>query len=311
MVFTVLNSETFAILLLPLSDWEVQIFLIDHAQNIVFLDESPWVEQQVNLITTIIQNQSIKLLHPAFPVDAFVGTWHFGHLLGDHGLSFLMRHSNPFHAPNPLIDPLPNTISLDILTNTTATKYPTLPCLTTRNTGAIMIHLSYASKVYFPHSSKADCLSMLWLAKDRAIRRLSLNNPSRVNHKVFLTSQRTARIINGTEIENRLAADGWLIINPLKDHVDHVLLCILNASILLCENGSILFNCFLSRSQPYLVLASTRIFDKSDKKYDDGGYIYNHFHDGLISYIPCRATAVRDHPYSDQIYVNYSDIKSL
>ena len=76
-----------------------------------------------------------------------------------------------------------------------------------------------------------------------------------------------------------------------------------HSKLVFSENGSILFNCFLSRNDQYYVFASKRSLTLSPSDYLGGG-IYNEYHSQFINYIPFDATRITHHPFSDQIQVD-------
>ena len=127
---------------------------------------------------------------------------------------------------------------------------------------------------------------------------------------IFLTSDRETRISNISEVRSILK-DKFYFVNPMYYDVRTLYRLLAGAKYLVSENGSILFNVFMSRSCSYFVLASERC--KFNSFADDyyGGYIYNKFHDSLIQYLysPCISRA--HHPYSDQITMGYNLINFL
>ena len=68
--------------------------------------------------------------------------------------------------------------------------------------------------------------------------------------KLLLIGGLNSRVSNRTELYDMATAHGWEIANPLKANIKHLLLKLHYAQELISENGSILFNCFLSRHRP-------------------------------------------------------------
>jgi capsular polysaccharide biosynthesis protein len=120
---------------------------------------------------------------------------------------------------------------------------------------------------------------------------------------LLLSASSQSRVVNMLELEEHAVSKGWRTINPLKDDIVKVLQEIANARKLISENGSILFNCFLARREPYQVLSSPRIHIAKDE-WIKGGYIYNSFHQSIIHYQECElASCSQKHPYADKLFV--------
>ena len=122
--------------------------------------------------------------------------------------------------------------------------------------------------------------------------------------KLLLVGGLNSRVSNRTELYDMATAHGWEIANPLKANIKHLLLKLHYAQELISENGSILFNCFLSRHRPYMVLSSSRKIEESELKMTLGGEVYNNFHSHLIKYTNSKDyIASPKHPYADTINV--------
>ena len=126
--------------------------------------------------------------------------------------------------------------------------------------------------------------------------------------KSLLLSGRSDRISNTEELIYMKQREGWRILNPHELTVEEILNKIERSGTLICENGSILFNCFAARSKRYSVFCSDRMKEGIDAKAYEGGGQYNEFHKRIISYIYSKCEESRHHPYSDKIEVNISNI---
>ena len=282
---------------------ETQVFLIDLNSMTLFLENNFWVQDQVKLIGKVLKIINCQNLKPEFLVGRTVllGVWHFGHFLGDHAHN-LIRHyrrdlkgscgypihiSSRFSGLNHLSEllTLPR-LRYDVTSNSRAKSstriYRLIDCI-----------------CIYPAIDKAIPLS---IAQTHVRLSMPANDSESVNETVFLTSCRTSRISNVNKLTAYLAENSWRVLNPLTSSPATVLDVIKKARLLVCENGSILFNCFLAREKRYFVLGSTRILDV-DKKSHSGGAIYNRYHDGILEYIPFPPLTIKHHPFSDQIAV--------
>ena len=127
---------------------------------------------------------------------------------------------------------------------------------------------------------------------------------------IFLTSDRESRISNIVQVSSVLK-DKFLFVNPLNIHVLDLYRILADCSYLVSENGSILFNVFMSRVRPYFVFASDRCKSNSFSEDYYGGYIYNQFHDSLVHYLYTPCIRRGHHPYSDQITIGYNSLNFL
>ena len=161
--------------------------------------------------------------------------------------------------------------------------------------------------IRLPSKNKDESISCLQYQINKRFFRdesKTLTNPKPGKYsKVFLTSERPDRIANINEVINQARNSQWQILNPLKNNLIKTLSVIRYADTLISENGSILFNCFLSRNKPYRVLTSSRSREYSTIFYE-GGYTYNKYHESIIMYIYCSNTIASHHPYSDRIIVD-------
>ena len=84
--------------------------------------------------------------------------------------------------------------------------------------------------------------------------------------KSLLLSGRSDRISNTEELIYMKQREGWRILNPQEMTVEEILNKIERSGTLICENGSILFNCFAARSKRYSVFCSDRMKEGIDAK---------------------------------------------
>jgi len=81
-----------------------------------------------------------------------------------------------------------------------------------------------------------------------------------------------------------------------------------SADVLVSENGSILFNCFLARFLPYICLTSARI-NIDNEAWKQGGLSYNNYHREVIKYHICNLINKSiKHPFADTIWVSPTDL---
>ena len=307
------NESNLLLAEVRLSKSVTHAYLIDAHSMQFYVDNFYWASTQTSILQLALNEvQSSPKELPVLTRKAILsGAWHFGHLIGDHAHRFIMagcqRQSQT--SPKPIhlcID----CQSADWIFN--------ILFLEKRNFFGLnsQVQMGSSSRVrlyelddcicYFPADDKSLTLTV---ASDhvRNFIRIADSNESPCL-RVFLTSQRTNRIINSEELCTYLHANGWEILNPYETESKRVLEKIANADSLLCENGSILFNCFLARSKPYWVFCSQRSTHSLEGAMWAGGGIYNHFHKDLLSYFPCKAIAEAPHPYSDAIAVDIGDL---
>jgi len=292
------NNDDASIVFVPISKGEIQAFLIERQGHWVLLNkQSPWLEPQLMLIERAI-NRAVPFLF-SDRLSFALGTWHFGHLIGDHTLTLLKhRRGNPNNKL--LVSPFSKNftnkicrpIGCHIMHMSMGLEIKGLPAL---------IELKTMDSIFMPADDKSAGLSAL-----REVNRMAQSEKliNSVTQRLFLSSLRSARIKNIEQIVSKCRDRGWLVINPEEITWDKLSILLKNASQLIVENGSILFNTFALRDSAYKVLASHRCRNSDQHEYRDGGYVYNRFHDGVIDYIYCPCSTTSHHPYSDQIVVD-------
>ena len=123
----------------------------------------------------------------------------------------------------------------------------------------------------------------------------------------FSASGRSSRIRNIQQLSKYLFKHKVLVLNPFVTPIREILRALAHSKLVFCENGSILFNCFLARNDQYYVFASKRSLNLSSLDYLGGG-IYNEYHSQFINYIPFDSTQITHHPFSDQIEVDCAQL---
>lgn len=298
------------LLAIPVSATETQCFLIRNGQPSIKADCNPWFYAQSQMILGAIGRAS------SFEIDAPLvlcpGVMHFGHFIGDMlGLiisanrdEVLSRHGAKIVLVNPPHEIVRLLAFLGLRERCIAldTKEPIL-------IGAGRGHAAFCLKYNKGAAASIDTS----LAIASTFVRSKLNSMARSreymhedNHsrKLLFVSGRSERIKNIQELCDHAIRQGWKIVTPGGVNIISLMLELRRADSLVCENGSLLFNCFLGREAPYRVLASRRI-SQFRQDWHDGGYVYNSFHRGLISYQICNLVVPSSkHPYSDQIYVS-------
>jgi len=295
---------------IDISSSETQVFLVDTVANVLYLENTIWELEQVSLIHNSLNSFSNDFLKPIelFGHSILLGVWHFGHLLGDHAhrlVSLLSaKHQNaeyPLHISsfNIALRNISNIFSLDLVR-------PEIYSIPPSNHSIRIFSLKNCI-CFFPATSKSVPLSV---AQTYLGKSYSFNKSFVSADKVFLTSGRSSRISNIKKLSKDLSSSGWLILNPFVCSPFLLLRIIANAQILISENGSILFNCFLSRLAPYFVISSSRSEFLSSRDQAGGG-IYNDFHAELIRYIYFSPAMVSHHPFSDQLDISFEDLAFL
>jgi hypothetical protein len=132
----------------------------------------------------------------------------------------------------------------------------------------------------------------------------------RKQHKVFLTSERSDRIVNIAELKRYLVGKGFYVLNPRDHEFLDTLALVQNAETLITEAGSIMLNIFISRHKPYHCLVSENAKNMSDEDFIGGG-VFNAFKLYSASLHYCRpvGTLGMHHPYSNQIEVNITQLQ--
>jgi len=289
---------------------ETQVYVVDSRDMGVFLDQSCWVDAQLSMVDSVMKTVAghIDELPKLSSKLILAGTWHFGHLIGDHAhrLIIASRQSNnngrsrKYHYS---VNPLTNSwISETLFVKPSIWDQNFHPKITYNQ--PIRIYRLKDSIIFFGSDDKSLVLSIASEhIKSKLLKPCFEHGSTR---KIFLTSQRESRIANIKAVCDFLGSAGWQILNPLNSDPASVLRATAEADFLIAENGSILFNCFLARTLPYTVLASERNDEAQKGAYWDGGGVYNDFHRQLISYFPATTLEIKYHPYSDQINVDLS-----
>jgi hypothetical protein len=297
---------------IKITEAETQVYIVDSRDMSVFLDQSYWVDAQLSMVNSAMNSVAgriddlPKLSHKII----LAGTWHFGHLIGDqaHRLIIASRQGTKNGLPRKVhysVNPLTNS-----WINKTLFLNPFIwdqDCYSkTAYDQPIRIYKLKNSIIFFGSEDKSLVLSIA--SEHIKLKLLKPYSGQRNTQKIFLTSQRESRIANIKNLCIFLRSAGWQILNPLKSAPASVLKATAEADFLIAENGSILFNCLLARSLPYIVLASERNDEALMGGYWAGGGVYNDFHKQLISYFQANTIAITHHPYSDQITVDLSKL---
>jgi hypothetical protein len=302
-------NDDYMIVEIDVSSVETQVFLIDLKLSTLYLETPHWAGEQMRLVANALAYSSYQIARRTYleRQTVLLGVWHFGHILGDHAHRLIshcrrgQKCSMAIHQSSNFKGLKSIQAMLDIHQIGSDVKHD-------RNTDAhIRIFYLRDCLCFFPARNKAIPLSF---AQEHVIRNLKKENDPNKKRKILLTSGRKERIANIDILARILRKDSWACINPLITPARLVLKLIYNADMLVSENGSILFNCFLARTKEYYVLASERISSMSIRD-NLGGGVYNNFHEGVIRYIRCEALKQSHHPFSDKILVKHSSIPKL
>ena len=295
------SSSSHLLLEIDLSPTETQVFLYDSSTGSIYLENLEWSKQQLGIIVQALNYfyQRNTCIPEISQKTVLLGVWHFGHFIGDHIHRLISLHSfrtndtsMPLHISSTqnFVHDLIALFSVDqCLSNLEPQSRP--------NPQWVRVYRLNECKCYFPATLKSVPIS---LAQEFLKAKGIVSGLKNDGLNVFLTSGRTSRIYNITEFSKALYARDWLIVNPLLMPLQYVLKSVACAKILISENGSILFNCFMSRSRPYYILASKRCKVVTARDWL-GGYVYNDYHHTVARYIYLDAKETRHHPFSDQI----------
>ena len=135
---------------------------------------------------------------------------------------------------------------------------------------------------------------------------------SRGPERIFLCSRRQERILNLDAVVGLFGDHGYEVIDPTSIAPQQLLLWLRQASMLWCEQGSMVMNALLARDRPYRLLELDPLHSSCYPRGLQmlGGGIYNSFHLGLITPFFCEP-AIHSHrlnrelhPYQRQLVVD-------
>jgi len=310
--FIASRGKSLVLVEIELSNVETQAYVVDLNRHEFYVENTFWADAQSSILAAALSE--VKLPLKDIPIlsrkTILAGVWHFGHLIGDHAhrLVTASRQSNKLKYLKP-IHLCINTQCEDWIFDTLFLHEKLFVSSNSEVSFAgsrVRVYALDDCICFFPADDKSIPLSIASEHVRLNIQGSSFNESSSL--KIFLTSQRASRIINSDALCAFLRSRGWEIINPTEMQNQAVLSKVANAHRLISENGSILFNCFLARSSPYLVLCSQRSTSYLEGDAWAGGGVYNYFHKGVLVYFPCKAIVENHHPFSDAIWV---DIESL
>ena len=151
-----------------------------------------------------------------------------------------------------------------------------------------------------------DCLSASMPSFDSSI------SESGHPERIFLCSQRQERILNLDAVAGLFREHGYVVLDPTSITPHQLLLRLRQASMLWCEQGSMVMNALLARDRPYRLLELDPLHSSCYPRGLQmlGGGIYNSFHLGLITPFFCQPAIHSDrlnrevHPYQRQLVVD-------
>jgi hypothetical protein len=295
-----------------LSPHETQVFLVDESSNTLYAENYYWVDWQLRMVQSVINDAMNGRIHISHLENKTIllGVWHFGHFIGDHIHRLIcsscedkggLAHTLHVSSNQAFIQQL----SALLVINSSVRRDDKL-----REEAQLKPRRIYRlrdCRCIFPAINKSVPLAtaQVFLSKMHFSRQC-YGQP----RKILLTSGRKSRIANIDEIVRKAVNAGWLVLNPSVTPLYLLLNLVSYSEKLVSENGSILFNCFISRVRPYDILASTRSLNLSEKEWAGGG-IYNEFHKSLAIYHYFKPIREAHHPYSDQIYVPLDSFQSI
>jgi len=117
-----------------------------------------------------------------------------------------------------------------------------------------------------------------------------IENNIYLNKKVFLTSERSERILNIKNLISYLKKKNFIILNPKNMDLLKMLKLLNSAKCVISESASIAHNIHIARHKPYYLLLSNE--DKIiNKEWDRLTTAYSNFHSGLFYPIYCKKTS--------------------
>jgi len=301
---------------IKISEVETQAYVLDLKSMRFYVDNLLWAHAQTSILATALNEFGLSSLQDA-PVlsrkTILAGAWHFGHLIGDHAHRLVIASRQ--------YDKQKDSRAIHFCINAQSGDWIFDTLFLDRKA---FIHSNFdvsfaGSRVrayalddcicFFPDQDKSIPLSIASEHAKRTMQVSGLQEPA--GSKVFLTSQRANRMVNSEALCAFFRSRGWEIVNPIEMQNQTVLSKVANAKRLICENGSILFNCFLARSNPYLVLCSQRSTSYLEGIPWAGGGVYNYFHKDILAYFPCETIAETHHPFSDVIWVDIDRLDAV
>ena len=299
-VSTISGQRPLRLLVVRISDREYQTLVLSGDLSTIYLRDLYWAQQLLTIATSALVNAREEL------VDDFVcflaGTWHYGHLVGDHGLNII--YIDKKLANHKIVSP--SSISM---------AWASGPLLVCEQRFRILngffpklICLPSNSYIFCPSPDPArDMVTTSTYITLKHLSQASMDTPSHV----FLTSCRESRV-EGISRAIECLSSRYFILNPLVfTDIIKLYSYVAGADVLVCENGSILFNVFPCRTRAYFVLASSRCSRPFTPLEWAGGGCYNQFHQHLISYIYLTSAKPSYHPYSDCVRLEEAIIDML
>lgn len=305
------NNESREFLTIPLNGIETQTFLLKNRKVDPISTSKLWIHSQQHIVDQCIGRAGILSID--YPFIILPGTSHFGHFFGDHYgilVSYLREKRVGMKDYKILLINQPKSIVDFLFITEGADLFSVLnieqPTIIHASSHALAL---MAYKRTNAHTLNYMCTASVHL--QARLKKYEFCSTFEYGANLFLSSTEFSRIVNHQEVVEFMCAQGYTHLDPLNESIVSVCQKIMFSNKLISENGSILFNAFLSRLQPYIVLASTRcILD--DEIFYSGGYKYNQFHSGLAKYLyidPLVESA--KHPFSDMLCVTISDLKRL
>ena len=304
--------STHLLIEVDLSPHETQVFLVDESSNTLYAENYYWVDWQLRIVQSVINDAINGKIHISHLENKTIllGVWHFGHFIGDHIHRLIcssceakggLVHTLHVSSNQAFIQQLAALFVLDTGVRR-GDKFRDETQLKLRR-----IYRLKGCRCFFPAINKSVPLAtaQVFLSK-MYFSRQCYGQP----RKILLTSGRKSRIANIDEIVRQAINSGWLVLNPSVTPLYLLLNLVSHSEKLVSENGSILFNCFISRVRPYNILASARSLNLSEKEWAGGG-IYNEFHKSLAIYHHFKPIREAHHPFSDQIYVPLDLFQSI
>ena len=300
------------LLIVPLNAVETQVFALGENNRIIAPKPCTiWSESHKNIVKKTLEYASLLDLDKGYFVIA--GVYHFGHTLADT-LGPLFHFITKERGDNKTKALMFNTNhSIKIMTRLLGVEqglkhfYSSSPVLLRSRKGFQLIDGNEGIN-NLEHGYRLALAAYVGRKLDGYCH-VSETLQSCKGKKIFLSSRRHSRIANLDEIVKTLKDSGWEYVDPIENTLIQVLAKIRYAKTLVSENGSILFNAFLSRETSYRVLCSERCLNvHQEDKHEYSGFRYNSIHAGLMQYHACRSIAhSTKHPFADIIYVNSSE----
>lgn len=291
----------------PLTPDSIPTYSIFSVYNNLSICHNPvfWLSSQVLIDKGLKAISSLPEYNIDTPILApSYSTNHFGHFCAEvlGTLFHIVNYSNQLTEPHSvfLYAPSPSwkTYLVSLFPNV---SFFTLPSKSFGN-----YKFSSPNARIFPLLSPWQGLSY---ARNIILSRLS-QCQFQENRRIFLNCANRRTVHNAQAFEAFLYDEGFEFVDPLSTPVSTLFSQLHTSPLVLCEQGSIVFNVLLSRIRPTIVLTPSNIGSASIGEFS-GGILFNSLADGSFHEFYCQPvfSHYRKHVYSQAIIVNIDELR--